>query len=65
MDFNVLYLVFSAACFTSLPGSNERIPYDVVLVDTADGFNDERTTYTVKSSGFYFTHMSAGVPAYR
>ena len=48
-----------------LPGANDRVPYDLILADTVKGFDDTRTTYTVKSAGFYFIHMSAGVPAYQ
>ena len=47
-----------------LPGTNDRVPYELILADTVNGFDDTKTTYTVKSAGFYFMHMSAGVPAY-
>ena len=57
--------VFSAARISVMPGGKDRVPYEVILADTVDGFDETITSYTVKSAGFYFTHMSAGVPAYQ
>jgi hypothetical protein len=54
--------VFSAARTNTLPGAYDQVPYDVILEDTLAGFNAAKTTYTVKSAGFYFMHLSAGVP---
>ena len=48
-----------------LSGASNRVPYELILADTVDGFDDTRSTYTVQSAGFYFIHMSAGVPAYQ
>jgi hypothetical protein len=45
-----------------LLGAYDHVPYDVILEDTLAGFNAAQTTYTVKSTGFYFMHFSAGVP---
>ena len=57
--------MFSAARISVLPGENNRLPYDIILADIVDGFDDTVTTYTVKSADFYFIHMSAGLPAYQ
>jgi hypothetical protein len=54
--------VFSAARTSTLPGAYDQVPYDVILEDTLAGFNAAKTTYTVKSAGFYLMHFSAGVP---
>jgi hypothetical protein len=56
------FAVFSAARISTLPGAYDQVPYDVILEDTLSGFNAAKTTYTVKSAGFYFMHLSAGVP---
>ena len=57
--------MFSTARDSVLPGPYERVPYELILADTVNGFDDTKTTYTTKSAGFYFIHMSAGVPAYQ
>ena len=57
--------MFSAARVSTLPGANNQVSYQVILVDTVKGFDDTKTTYSVKSAGIYFIHMSAGVPAYQ
>jgi hypothetical protein len=54
--------VFSAARTITLSGAFDQVPYNVILEDTLAGFNTAKTTYTVKSAGFYFMHLSAGVP---
>ena len=56
--------VFSAACDLSI-NPQTQLPFDAILIDTAEGFDATRTFYTVKSTGFYFMHVSAGVPAYQ
>jgi hypothetical protein len=56
--------VFSAVRETPIAASNV-LPFNEVLVDTADGFDSSMTTYTAKSSGFYLMHFSAGVPSYQ
>ena len=54
--------VFSAVRNSVLPGATNPVPYDVILVDTNNGFDAAYTKYTVKSAGFYLIHMSVGVP---
>jgi hypothetical protein len=54
--------VFSAARTITLSGAFDQVPYNVILEDTLAGFNAAKTTYTVKSAGYYFMHLSAGVP---
>lgn len=55
--------VFSAARYLHLYDGRDQVPFDLVLVDTVGGFNSAKTIYTVQTAGFYFIHMSAGVPA--
>ena len=38
--------------------------YDIIFIDTEKKFDVTKTKYTVSSSGFYFTHFSAGVSPY-
>ena len=55
--------MFSAACdISKLP--RQELDFDVVLVDTVNGFDTSKTFYTVNSSGFYFIHMSIGIPSF-
>jgi hypothetical protein len=62
---SIYVTVFSAARTSPLISASNPVRYDVVLVDTAAGFNTDKTTYTVQSPGVYFIHMSAGVPPYQ
>ena len=59
-----MFKVFSVARYSPV-GANERVPFDTVLVDTTSSFDETKAVYTARSSGFYFFHMSAGVPAYQ
>jgi hypothetical protein len=62
---SIYVTVFSAARTSPLISASNPVRYDVILVDTAAGFNTDKTTYTVQSPGVYFIHMSAGVPPYQ
>ena len=48
-----------------MPDGRSPVPYEAILVDSVSGFDETKTVYKVKSSGFYFIHLSAGVPAYQ
>ena len=61
----ILILVFSAIRINPIIGSQSQLPFDVILIDSVPGFDNSKTFYTIKSSGFYLIHMSAGVPAYQ
>ena len=56
--------MFSAIRVTSLVGANSPVPFEVLLIDTDEGFDSTKSIYTVKSAGLYFMHLSAGIPAY-
>ena len=64
-EINKFHLVFSAIRERTFIGSQIHVPFDVLLIDSAEGFDITKTFYTTKSSGFFFMHMSAGVPAYQ
>jgi hypothetical protein len=58
-----VYAVFSAARTTSYVTSAAQLPFNVILVDTENGFDSSKTYYTVQQAGYYMFHFSAGVPA--
>jgi hypothetical protein len=57
--------VFSAARTTSYVTSAAQLPFNVILVDTENGFDFSKAYYTVKQAGYYMFHFSAGVPAFQ
>jgi hypothetical protein len=61
----VFYAVFSAARTSSFVTSAAQLPYNVILVDTENGFDASKTYYTVQQAGYYMFHFSAGVPAFQ
>jgi hypothetical protein len=60
-----VYAVFSAARTSSYVTSAAQLPFNVILVDTENGFDSSKTYYTVKQAGYYMFHFSAGVPAFQ
>ena len=62
LRYNNCFSVFSVARDSVLAGAYSPVPFDVILVDTASGFDAAKSKYTIASSGFYFIHMSVGVP---
>ncbi len=59
--------VFSAVRKTVLFGATNPVPFEEVLIDTYNdtefGFDSTNSYYTVPAPSFYFTHLSAAVPA--
>ena len=47
-----------------LVGENEIVPWDVIIIDTVEGFDSSKSVFTVPESGLYLTHFSAGFPSY-
>jgi hypothetical protein len=45
--------------------SAAQLPFNVILVDTENGFDSSKTYYTVQQAGYYMFHFSAGVPAFQ
>ena len=56
--------VFTAVRFRALVGNNGYVPWELVTLDTAGGFDSSKSIYTVPHSGIYLTHFSAGVPPF-
>ena len=56
--------VFTAVRARVLVGENEIVPWEVIIIDTAGGFDSSKSVFTVPESGLYLTHFSAGIPAY-
>ena len=54
--------MFSAVRDSILPEASSSVPYDDILVDTVGGFDIAKSKYTIHKTGFFFIHLSAGVP---